>query len=76
VAQYEPHVIFGGLFGADLTWRKGPFLGDNANFGEGQLARKETCEGKPQAKEESMQGVHARKPNHVRVSIFVRDCNH
>jgi hypothetical protein len=27
------------------------------------------------AKEESMQGTHAGKPNHVRVMVFVRDCN-
>jgi hypothetical protein len=33
------------------------------------------CEGKPHAKEEIMQGTHAGKPNHIRVRVFVRDCN-
>jgi hypothetical protein len=27
------------------------------------------------AKEESVQGMHAGKPNHLRVRVFVRDCN-
>ena len=33
------------------------------------------CEEKPHVEEESMQGVHAGKPNHVRVRVFVRGYN-
>jgi hypothetical protein len=32
-------------------------------------------EGKTHANEESMQGMHAVKPNHVRVRVFLIDCN-
>ena len=42
VAWDEPHVSVGGMLGTCLTWRKGLFLGDKANFGEEQLAGKET----------------------------------
>jgi hypothetical protein len=34
-----------------------------------------TCKENLHAKEEIMQGVHAGKPNHVRVRVFVRYCN-
>jgi hypothetical protein len=34
-----------------------------------------TCEGKPHAKEEIMQGTQVEKHNHVRVMVLIRDCN-
>jgi hypothetical protein len=37
--------------------------------------KRNTCEGKPHAKEESMQGAQEGKPNHVRVMVLVRDGN-
>jgi hypothetical protein len=33
------------------------------------------CREKLHVKEESMQGMHAGKPNHIRVRVFVRDFN-
>jgi hypothetical protein len=55
---------------------KGLFLEDKSNFGEEQLAGKATrVREKLHEKEESMQVSHVGKPNHVRVRVFVIDCN-
>jgi hypothetical protein len=56
--------------------RKYLFLEGKTQFWRRTTGRKSsTCEGKPHAKEESMQGTQAGKPNHVRVRVLVRDCN-
>jgi hypothetical protein len=43
--------------------------------GKNSWRKRNMCEENMHAKEESMQGTHAGKTNHVRVRFFVRDCN-
>jgi hypothetical protein len=59
-ANFEKKSIFGKQ---SLIWKKTT------------STKSSMCEEKPHAKEENMKGAHARKPNHVRVRFFVRDCN-
>jgi hypothetical protein len=52
------------------------FLERKARSGRKTAGRKSnTYKVKPHAKEESMQGMHARRPNHARVRVLVRYCN-
>jgi hypothetical protein len=76
VARDEPHVSVGGLLGSMPILRKYLFLEGKTQFWRRTTGRKSNmCEGKSHAKEESMQGVQAGKPNHVRVRVLVRYCN-
>jgi hypothetical protein len=56
-------------------WRKYIFLEGKTHFWRRTVGGKtNTCKGKLHTKEESMKGVQAKKPNHARVRVLVRDC--
>jgi hypothetical protein len=59
VARNESHVSVGGL---------SPILCKTQNWKKIVGRKNNTCE-------ESIQGVHAEKPNHIRVRVFVGDFN-
>lgn len=64
------------VLGVGLYFRWGLFLVGKTQFWRRIDGRKKnTCKGNPHENEESMQGTHAGKLNHVRVRVLVRDCN-